>query len=267
MNIKIYLIYVISTLLILTSCNPPKITKNVLKKSQETSMTMPFVIYKSGEEVPKQTEILGTLTITDETGSTHLCQWHNIVEFAETEVKQAGGNALLLTTHYTPSVWGSNCHQIEGIILNVLDTTKEEEINYGLVAANNKRTDSIENKEDTAKTKIANSEKKPVNDTSYIDLEKINFEILAVDSSGFRNIITFKPKKMLPKFIFKADVGYGWRIAPINENLDAASKKFLEELTSGFVWNASADIFFNDLIVLGYFVINIEALTKRLFII
>ncbi|GAP72173.1 outer membrane beta-barrel protein [Candidatus Symbiothrix dinenymphae] len=55
-----------------------------------------------------------------------------------------------------------------------------------------------------------------------------------------------KPKRKLPKITLTADLGYGWRDAKINAELNAYEKAYYENLMLGLVVDASVHYYLND---------------------
>lgn len=117
--LKIKIISVIIALLF-ASC-APDVSKTITKLHLPQIPDSTFKFYYNNKEVPPKTDVIGTLSIKDG-GFTTGCDSASVFNLAKTESGQAGGNALLITNHKRPSPLGSNCHQIEGMILRVLDT-------------------------------------------------------------------------------------------------------------------------------------------------
>jgi len=191
-NILTIIIFVISTL-IFVSC-VPNVSKTITKLYPPIVTDSTFNIYYDNKEVPQEVDIIGTLSITDGVFTTN-CDSVSIFNLAKKEVSQSGGNALLITKYSIPSISGSKCHQIEGIILRIVDNSD------GIL---------------TSSTNI------PTTITDF-KIEKPRY---------------------LPKVILSLDGGYGWRTATISPDLDYEQKQFLKNLTSGFVWDASASFIF-----------------------
>ncbi len=62
---------------------------------------------------------------------------------------------------------------------------------------------------------------------------------------SLRNSIT--PVRKLYRARIALNAGYAWRTADISPDLSDEQKEHIEELTSGIVWDASVDYFFNNL--------------------
>ncbi|MDR3140485.1 MAG: hypothetical protein LBU37_01965 [Tannerellaceae bacterium] len=67
---------------------------------------------------PDDAELLGTVKIDDSGFSTN-CGLDVVIDKAKTEARKIGGNAIKITKHTPPSIWGSSCHQITADILKV----------------------------------------------------------------------------------------------------------------------------------------------------
>ncbi len=194
-NYTTLLISLIATL-IFASCSP-NVSKNVAKNYLPQIPDSSFKFYYNSNDVPQNTDIIGTLSITDGGfTATSKCDSVSIFNLAITEVSQSGGNALLITRHSRPNVFGSNCHQVEGMILKVLDSVTIEDLS-GLVT----------------------SAGEPINNTN--------------NTTPFKLV---KPR-YLPRATFGLDGGYGWRTAKISPDLDYSQRNYLENFTSGFAWN------------------------------
>ena len=55
-----------------------------------------------------------------------------------------------------------------------------------------------------------------------------------------------KKERLLPRFQFNGDFGYGWRTAKLNPSLEAEERNYLKKLMNGPAWNLSAGYYFND---------------------
>ena len=120
MNNKVFLLYTFICL-IGYSCSPKvgvKITKSYPPQASDT----PVAIFTREQDVPPQSETIGTIKISD-TGFTNAanCDSAAVFSIAETETRKAGGNGLLITRHLRPSFWSGSCHQIAGTMLLVPD--------------------------------------------------------------------------------------------------------------------------------------------------
>jgi hypothetical protein len=78
------------------------------------------IIYTPSQPIPDGTEALGTVTVADG-GATVRCDSLTMITHVQAEAKKIGGNAVLITEHRRPSVFGNNCHQFKGTILRLAD--------------------------------------------------------------------------------------------------------------------------------------------------
>jgi hypothetical protein len=210
-NYKTLVIFVI-TILLFSSC-ALRVNKDITKFYSPQFPDDNFKIYYYSL-MPENAEIIGTISIMDG-GMTMTCDLATVLNLAKIEAGQAGGNGLLITKHTKPSAFGSSCHQISAMILKIPDsptvTNTDEDWSQGVVS-------SAGNTVDTTKTKTKSATK----------------------------MIPFEIPRYLPKMIFSLDGGYGWKTARINPNLTPDQKEFIEHLSSGFVWNASAAYIFEN---------------------
>ena len=103
------------------SCSP-RIVTNISKSYPPQEPDAPVVIYTRQQDVPPQSESLGTL-IVDDTGFTTQCDSATVFSIAKDETHKVGGNGFLLTTHSPPSFWTTKCHRIAGTMLFISDFT------------------------------------------------------------------------------------------------------------------------------------------------
>jgi hypothetical protein len=199
--IAITLIVIIS---LFNSCTL-KVNKNVIKAYPPQLPDSTFMFYYA--EMPNNAEVIGTLSITDG-GATLNCDSATVFELAKLEVGKSGGDALLVTEHKRPGLFGSSCHQITGAILKIHDTIANEDFSSGLSSAS--------------------SNTPAPKDT--IAMTTVKFEM----------------PRYLPTMIFGLDAGYGWRTAKIDPNEEPFQRNILENIASGFVWDASASYIFKN---------------------
>jgi hypothetical protein len=77
-------------------------------------------VYTPSQPIPDGTEVLGTVVVADGGATVH-CDSLTMMNHVQTEAKKIGGNAVLITEHRRPSLFGSNCHQFKGAILRLAD--------------------------------------------------------------------------------------------------------------------------------------------------
>ncbi len=112
-------ILIVTCALLLTSC-APKITTSITSNYKPLDYRVEIRVFGVEEGEPVNSEILGTIKIGD-TGFTTNCGWDVVIEKAKMEARKVGGNALKITKHTPPNIWGSSCHQITATILKVDD--------------------------------------------------------------------------------------------------------------------------------------------------
>ncbi len=192
------LILLTPVLCLLASCSP-KVTSTMYDFHPSLPPETPVkVFYK--EDLPTGSKEIGQVRVSD-TGFSTGCDSLTVISKIKNEARKAGGNAVLITEHKKPSIWGSSCHQMTAMVLTVSDLSAPT----------------------LAKD---NSEESPT-------------PVLLSES------------KMLPRFNLAINGGYGWRTAKMADGIDGLEKDYLKKLMSGFVWNASANYYFNDNYGLG----------------
>ena len=108
------------TLFILTSC-APKVMTDIVKTYPVSTTPENIRLYGLNDTVPNSAEVIGKVSVVDNGASTN-CKYDQVLELAKKETSKYGGNALSLTEHKEPSIWGSSCHQITGMMLYLSDT-------------------------------------------------------------------------------------------------------------------------------------------------
>src|SRR5687767_5160528 len=98
-------------LFILQGC-APKVRTQLVKNYPASERGQEIVVFELGESYPEDSEEIGTVKVTD-TGFTLRCTYEIALEKAKFQARKAGGNALVITEHKTPSALGSSCHRIE----------------------------------------------------------------------------------------------------------------------------------------------------------
>ncbi len=213
MNNNSFLLYA-SIVALICSCSP-KVSNTITKNYPPQAPNAPVTVYTKPQDVPLQSEVLGTLAI-DDTGFTTNCDSATVFSLAKSETRKVGGNGFLVTTYSKPSFFGSSCHRIAGNMLYVSDFTKpitETGVNIDLQS----ETSSSET-------------------VQFVQVRPADISDL-----GIR-----RPKRQLSRLTFALDAGYGWRTAKTNEDLTSYEKDFIGHLKSGFVWDASVNYYFND---------------------
>jgi len=115
--------------LILFSCSPQVIVSSWKSyPSREDSESV--VIYKNTQDIPIESEKIGTLQATCKQWMEN-CDSVSIFSLAETKIKKAGGNALLITNFNKPTLWNNSTLSLNGDVFLVHnfssppDTAKE----------------------------------------------------------------------------------------------------------------------------------------------
>ena len=108
---------VILVLFVLASCSP-KVMTNLNKKYEPLDYEQDVVVIGLTEGIPNDSEELGQVKIGD-SGFTTNCDYEVVVGKAKDEARKAGGNAIKITEHKPPTVFGSSCHRITATILKL----------------------------------------------------------------------------------------------------------------------------------------------------
>ncbi len=114
-----YLLFLM-LLLIINGCGP-KVSTVIGKSYPLLDYRDEVIVIGLEEPEPANSEVLGEVKIGD-SGFTIECDYQTVTETAKLEARKAGGNAIKITQHATPSVFGSNCHRITAKILRIKDT-------------------------------------------------------------------------------------------------------------------------------------------------
>jgi hypothetical protein len=112
-----YLIFLLGMLLILNACSP-KIATSVNKNYAVLDYREDVRVFDVEETEPDDAELLGTVKIGD-TGFSTNCGLDVVIDKAKMEARKIGGNAIKITKHTPPNMWGNSCHQITADILKV----------------------------------------------------------------------------------------------------------------------------------------------------
>ena len=106
-------------LFLLSGCSP-RIGTMVTKTHTPLNQGSPIVVYHYQTDIPMGSESIGKVTISD-TGFSINCDSLTVMNLIKGEARKIGGNAVCVVDHKKPSIWGSSCHQMTAIILNVTD--------------------------------------------------------------------------------------------------------------------------------------------------
>ncbi|WP_281310318.1 hypothetical protein [Flavobacterium flavigenum] len=184
------------------SCSS-KIRTSISEKHEKLSETDKVVVFNDKSELPSTYSKIGTTKIGD-TGFTVNCDYGTVLEKAKIEAQKSGANALLITEHLYPSVFGSSCHRITADLLRIENTT-----NYI----------QPEIVKDTVKS--TNNSKPVLNDA------------IVYGPVYYGNSKT-------SKFLLLANVAQSFRVASSPDGLNSEQKEYLKKLKSGLSYDISA---------------------------
>jgi len=103
----------------ISACSP-KVSTQLSKSYSPLDYDQEVVVFGLDEEIPDASEVIGRVKIGDK-GFTTDCSYEVVIDMAKLEARKAGGNAIKIIEHMSPSVWGSSCHRITADILKVND--------------------------------------------------------------------------------------------------------------------------------------------------
>ncbi|GHV59489.1 hypothetical protein FACS1894182_13650 [Bacteroidia bacterium] len=109
--------FYLGVLLVFIACSP-KISTIVNKNYAALDYLEDVYVFGVEEPAPANAESLGVVKIGD-SGFSANCDWDVVIDKAKLEARKIGGNALKITKHTPPSIFGSSCHQITADILRV----------------------------------------------------------------------------------------------------------------------------------------------------
>lgn len=184
------------------SCSP-KIRTSVSEKHEKLNETDKVVVFNDKSELPSTYSKIGTTKIGD-TGFTVNCDLATVLKKAKIEAQKSGANALLITEHLYPSVFGSSCHRITADLLRIENAT-----NYI----------QPEIVKDTVKS--TNDSKPVLNDA------------IVYGPAYYGNSKT-------SKFLLLANVAQSFRVASSPDGLNSAQKEYFKKLKSGLSYDISA---------------------------
>lgn len=113
---KIFL-YATCSIFLFSAC-APKISTEVSKSYTPLDANTEVRVFGLDESMPANAEKIGVVKIGD-TGFSSNCGWEVVIDKAKTEARNAGGNAVKIVEHISPSTMGSSCHRISAFILKV----------------------------------------------------------------------------------------------------------------------------------------------------
>lgn len=116
---KITYVFLGAVLLLFISCSP-KVVTNLVRTYPDVVPTDSVLVIELGEKVPNSAETIGRVSVSDRGTSTN-CRYDQVLHLAKEVTGKAGGNGLAITDHLEPSLWGSSCHQITGLMLRLGD--------------------------------------------------------------------------------------------------------------------------------------------------
>ena len=107
-------------LISLSSCNP-KISTSISRSYPPLDYQQEVVVIGLDQPEPDNAEVLGQVK-TGDTGFSTNCSYEVVIDKIKLEARKAGGNAIKVIEHKTPSAMGSSCHRITARILRVENT-------------------------------------------------------------------------------------------------------------------------------------------------
>ncbi len=114
-----YLAIMATVATFMNSCAP--VVRTAVVKTYPAVAQDSVTVYWERSEVPKNSEELGSIVVTDG-GTTLRCDSLTVINLVKLEAGKMGGNATLITEHRHPSFWTSSCHRMAAIALNVSDS-------------------------------------------------------------------------------------------------------------------------------------------------
>ncbi|WP_106831136.1 hypothetical protein [Parabacteroides pacaensis] len=103
----------------LVACSP-RVMTDLVKTYPDMVSVDSVVVFEPGETIPNTAESLGRIAVVDR-GTSTKCKYDQVLRLACEQTGKAGGNGLAITKHLKPSLWGSSCHQITGIMIRLKD--------------------------------------------------------------------------------------------------------------------------------------------------
>jgi len=114
---KILGVLMVYVLISLSSCNP-KISTSISRSYPPLDYQQEVVVIGLDQPEPDNAEVLGQVK-TGDTGFSTNCSYEVVIDKIKLEARKAGGNAIKVIEHKTPSAMGSSCHRITARILRV----------------------------------------------------------------------------------------------------------------------------------------------------
>lgn len=128
-------LFILAIHLILCSC-APKITTNVFKTYPPIDYRQKIIVFENGADRLQKAEVLGSVNIGDN-GYLRDCNYEYVLDLAKIESRKAGGNALRVIQHISPTGNGNTCHKISAEILRI------ENLSLSYSDGSNNRTSNI----------------------------------------------------------------------------------------------------------------------------
>jgi len=94
------------------------VTTNIKQTLDPLDFREEVQVFGLTDDLPENARLVGYMELKDN-GFTLNCGWEQVLEKAVMEARKAGGNAIKITEHWPPSVFGSSCHQIKAKILKI----------------------------------------------------------------------------------------------------------------------------------------------------
>jgi hypothetical protein len=90
--------------LFISSCTP-RITTSISRPLEPVHYKQEILMFGLNVAQPPHATEIGIVKIRD-SGFTVNCGWDAVIEDAKMEARNAGGNAIKITRHIPPSIWG-----------------------------------------------------------------------------------------------------------------------------------------------------------------
>ncbi|WPR70882.1 hypothetical protein SLW70_13205 [Flavobacterium sp. NG2] len=205
---KFYFIFISCFLL---SCSP-KIKTSIVEKQEKASFIKEVVVIPENTTINTKYKKIGE-TQAGDSGFTVNCGYNLMINLLKNEALKNGANALRITKHIYPSLYGSSCHRFKADLLFV------EDIDSLKNSLNISRPIQTETNDFVANKRIENGEPSTVTETT---------------TNG-----TLKKDKA-SKFVVIANVGPSFRVAKTPDNTSAEQKAYIKKLKSGLGYELTA---------------------------
>lgn len=205
--------YLLTIAVLFCSCSPK--IRTVLDDSKP-SLAADYDVYliPKSQLFTNNFKIIGKTSAGD-TGFTTNCGYDSMLDLLKKEARKSGANALKITEHILPNIYGSSCHRLKADLFFIED---------------------IE------------AVKKNLEPTSKFVYDPIKIESITVkDSASVYKKVTENPAYVPSKHISKRDkiiltanIGTSFRLGETPNNIGAIEKSHIESLKRGLSYDISA---------------------------